>query len=395
MPDNVDLKSDLEKICTEITSANAVDKQRPFSSLWKKYVFEVGYDEFAEKTLIDGYLCNSINYWKDVWKKQKQGDVFFEKLLSGKRIQSKEHGTLVVLLGILSICINEIDTAGKFISQVLQLLSNVLPERSELNLDEFEERFLKRVEVRPVDELNLKVKAKNKKVLAFFKEVRKRYSDENLKGDAVVNRAKLDFVISLMSGSKEKKKKESLQEQKTVEKNNPDASAKDQDLTKELQEIKNKYSLLIDVKKRLERELAGCRDFFQQSRAEWKKEREDYEKQKVALQNSLNNRRLEVEERKAEIQALRIQTEQMSAELEQKEAVIQDKNESIRILKDSRDDRYEKKMKSIQDRLAVYYSAFQDCRDKQMSDVLGRVMRNYLENVFEIIMDNKMDLNQQ
>lgn len=54
-----------------------------------------------------------------------------------------------------------------------------------------------------------------------------------------------------------------------------------------------------------------------------------------------------------------------------------------------------KKMKSIQDRLAVYYSAFQDCRDKQMSDVLGRVMRNYLENVFEIIMDNKMDLNQQ
>lgn len=395
MPDNVDLKSDLEKICTEITSANAVDKQRPFSSLWKKYVTEVGYDEFAEKTLIDGYLCNSINYWKDVWKKQKQGDVFFEKLLSGKRIQSKEHGTLVVLLGTLSICINEIDTAGKFISQVLQLLSNVLPERSELNLDEFEERFLKRVEVRPVDELNLKVKAKNKKVLAFFKEVRKRYSDENLKGDAVVNRAKLDFVISLMSGSKEKKKKESLQEQKTVEKNNPDASAKDQDLTKELQEIKNKYSLLIDAKKRLERELAGCRDFFQQSRAGWKKEREDYEKQKVALQNSLNNRRLEVEEKNAEIQALRIQTEQMSAELEQKESVIQDKNESIRILKGSRDDRYEKKMKSIQDRLAVYYSAFQDCRDKQMSDVLGRVMRNYLENVFEIIMDNKMDLNQQ
>ena len=141
--------------------------------------------------------------------------------------------------------------------------------------------------------------------------------------------------------------------------------------------------------------MAGCREFFQQSRAEWKKEREDYEKQKVALQNSLNNRRLEVEEKNAEIQALRIQTEQMSAELEQKEAVIQDKNESIRILKYSRDDRYEKKMKSIQDRLAVYYSAFQDCRDKQMRDVLGRVMRNYLENVFEIIMDNKMDLNQQ
>lgn len=395
MPDNVDLKSDLEKICTEITSANAVDKQRPFSSLWKKYVTEVGYDEFAEKTLIDGYLCNSINYWKDVWKKQKQGDVFFEKLLSGKRIQSKEHGTLVVLLGTLSICINEIDTAGKFISQVLQLLSNVLPERSELNLDEFEERFLKRVEVRPVDELNLKVKAKNKKVLAFFKEVRKRYSDENLKGDAVVNRAKLDFVISLMSGSKEKKKKESLQEQKNVEKNNPDASEKDQDLTKELQEVKNKYNLLIDAKKQLERELAGCRDFFQQSRAEWKKEREDYEKQKVALQNSLNNRRLEVEEKKAEIQALRIQTEQMSAELEQKESVIQDKNESIRILKGSRDDRYEKKMKSIQDRLAVYYGAFQDCRDQPMNDVLGRVMRNYLDKVFEIIKDNEMNLNQQ
>ena len=302
---------------------------------------------------------------------------------------------MVVLLGTLSICINEIDTAGKFISQVLQLLSNVLPERSELNLDEFEERFLKRVEVRPVDELNLKVKAKNKKVLAFFKEVRKRYSDENLKGDAVVNRAKLDFVISLMSGSKEKKKKESLQEQKTVEKNNSDASAKDQDLTKELQEIKNKYSLLIDAKKRLERELAGCREFFQQSRAEWKKEREDYEKQKVALQNSLNNRRLEVEEKNAEIQALRIQTEQMSAELEQKEAVIQDKNESIRILKDSRDDRYEKKMKSIQDRLAVYYGAFQDCRDQPMNDVLGRVMRNYLDKVFEIIKDNEMNLNQQ
>lgn len=50
-----------------------------------------------------------------------------------------------------------------------------------------------------------------------------------------------------------------------------------------------------------------------------------------------------MEEKNAEIQALRIQTEQMSAELEQKEAVIQDKNESIRILKDSRDDRYEKK----------------------------------------------------
>lgn len=395
MPDNVDLKSDLEKICTEITSANAVDKQRPFSSLWKKYVTEVGYDEFAEKTLIDGYLCNSINYWKDVWKKQKQGDIFFEKLLSGKRIQSKEHGTLVVLLGILSICINEIDTAGKFISQVLQLLSNVLPEKSDFDLDEFEERFLKRVEVRPVDELNLKVKAKNKKVLAFFKEVRKRYSDENLKGDAVVNRAKLDFVISLMSGSKEKKKKESLQEQKTVEKNNPDASAKDQDLTKELQEIKNKYSLLIDAKKRLERELAGCREFFQQSRAEWKKEREDYEKQKVALQNSLNNRRLEVEEKNAEIQALRIQTEQMSAELEHKESVIQEKDQSIRILRESRDDRYEEKMKSIQDRLAVYYGAFQDCRDQPMNDVLGRVMRKYLDKVFEIIKDNEMNLNQQ
>ena len=395
MPDNVDLKSDLEKICTEITSANAVDKQRPFSSLWKKYVTEVGYDEFAEKTLIDGYLCNSINYWKDVWKKQKQGDIFFEKLLSGKRIQSKEHGTLVVLLGTLSICINEIDTAGKFISRVLQLLSNVLPERSDLNLDEFEERFLKRVEVRPVDELNLKVKAKNKKVLAFFKEVRKCYSDENLKGDDAINRAKLDFVISLMSGLNEKKKKESLQEQKNEKKNNPDVSAEDQDLAKELQEIKNKYSLLSETKKRLERELADCREFFKQSREEWKKEKENYEKQKIALQNSLNNRRLEVEEKKAEIQDLRTQTEQMSAELEHKESVIQEKDQSIRILRESRDDRYEEKMKSIQDRLAVYYGAFQDCRDQPMNDVLGRVMRKYLDKVFEIIKDNEMNLNQQ
>ncbi|WP_294114752.1 hypothetical protein [uncultured Fibrobacter sp.] len=395
MPDNVDLKSDLEKICTEITSANAVDKQRPFSSLWKKYVFEVGYDEFAEKTLIDGYLCNSINYWKDVWKKLKQGDVFFEKLLSGKRIQSKEHGTLVVLLGTLSICINEIDTAGKFISRVLQLLSNVLPERSELNLDEFEERFLKRVEVRPVDELNLKVKAKNKKVLAFFKEVRKRYSDENLKGDAVVNRAKLDFVISLMSGSKEKKKKESLQEQKTVEKNNPDASAKDQDLTKELQEIKNKYSLLIDAKKRLERELAGCREFFQQSRAEWKKEREDYEKQKVALQNSLNNRRLEVEEKKAENQNLKTEIERMVAELAKKEHDFQDVEQSFKILKESRDDRFEEKMRSIRERLVKYYTSFLNCRGQQMSVDLGLVMQNYLQKVFDIIIGNQINLNQQ
>lgn len=392
MPDNNDLKLNLEKICDEITPENASDKQRLFSELWKKYVLDVGYDEFAEKTLIDAYLCNSINYWKDVWKKQKQGDVFFKKLLSGKRIKSKERGTLVVLLGVLSICINELDTAGKFIGQVLQLLGNVLPEMSDFNLAEFEERFLKRIKERNLDELDINVPSKNKKVLAFFKEVRKLYSNECKDENSAVNRAKLDFVISLMLKSK---KKDSLPEQKTEEKNSPEASDENQDQTKKLQELEKKYKLLISEKKKLEGEFAEFRDFFKQSRAEWKKEREDYEKQKVALQNSLNNRRLEVEKKNAEVQDLITQSERMSAELEHKESVIQEKDQSIRILKESRDDRYEEKMKSIQDRLAVYYSAFQDCRDKQMNDALGRVMRNYLENVFEIIMDNEMNLNQQ
>ena len=86
----------------------------------------------------------------------------------------------------------------------------------------------------------------------------------------------------------------------------------------------------------------------------------------TALQNSLNNRRLEVEAKNAEIQDLKTQTEQLSAELEQKESVIQEKDQSIRILREARDDRYEEKMKSIQDRLAMYYGAFQNCRDKQM-----------------------------
>ena len=427
MPDNDDLKLNLEKICDEITPENASDKQRLFSELWKKYVLDVGYDEFAEKTLIDAYLCNSINYWKDVWKKQKQGDVFFKKLLSGKRIKSKERGTLVVLLGVLSICINELDTAGKFIGQVLQLLGNVLPEMSDFNITEFEDRFLKRIKERNLDELDINVPSKNKKVLAFFKEVRKLYPDECKDENSALNRAKLDFVISLMLKSKkkdslpeqkteekngpkandenqdqtkelqelEKKKNESLPEQKTEEKNSPEASDENQDQTKKLQELEKKYKLLISEKKKLEGEFAEFRDFFKQSRAEWKKEREDYEKQKVALQNSLNNRRLEVEKKNAEVQDLITQSERMSAELEHKESVIQEKDQSIRILKESRDDRYEEKMKSIQDRLAVYYSAFQDCRDKQMNDALGRVMRNYLENVFEIIMDNEMNLNQQ
>lgn len=430
MPDNDDLKLNLEKICNEITPENVSDKQRLFSELWKKYVLDVGYDEFAEKTMIDAYLCNSINYWKDVWKKQKQGDVFFKKLLSGKRIKSKERGTLIVLLGVLSICINELDTAGKFIGQVLQLLSNILPEMSDFNLAEFEERFLKRIKERNLDELDINVPSKNKKVLAFFKEVRKLYPDECQNENSAVNRAKLDFVISLMSVSKkkkkneslpeqkteekngpeandenqdqtkelqelEKKKNESLPEQKTEEKNSPEASDENQDQTKKLQELEKKYKLLISEKKKLEGEFAEFRDFFKQSRAEWKKEREDYEKQKVALQNSLNNRRLEVEKKNAEVQDLITQSERMSAELEHKESVIQEKDQSIRILKESRDDRYEEKMKSIQDRLAVYYSAFQDCRDKQMNDALGRVMRNYLENVFEIIMDNEMNLNEQ
>lgn len=395
MPDNVKLKSSLEKFCAEITPDNAYDRQRQFSELWKKYVFENGYDEFAEKTLIDGYLCNSINYWKDVWKKQKQGDVFFKKLLSGKRIQSKEHGTLIVLLGTLSICINEFETAGKFIDEVLQLLGNVLPEESDFDLKEFEERFLKRIKERTPEENKIKFSSKNKNVLTFFKEIRKKYLDDNLKENAKVSRDKLDIVISLLSGSKKKKKKESLPKQNVGEKEETAASAEVQSQSEELQNLKKKYSALSEAKKALDKDLTKFQTLLRESRAEWNGKETNYVNQITALQNSLNNRRLEVEEKKAEIQALRIQTEQMSAELVQKESVIQDKNESIRILKGSRDDRYEKKMKSIQDRLAVYYGAFQDCRDQPMNDVLGRVMRNYLDKVFEIIKDNEMNLNQQ
>jgi hypothetical protein len=430
MPDNNDLKLNLEKICDEITPENASDKQRLFSELWKKYVLDVGYDEFAEKTLIDAYLCNSINYWKDVWKKQKQGDVFFKKLLSGKRIKSKERGTLVVLLGVLSICINELDTAGKFIGQVLQLLGNVLPEMSDFNITEFEERFLKRIKERNLDELDINVPSKNKKVLAFFKEVRKLYSDECQDENSAVNRAKLDFVISLMSVSKKKKKNESLPEQKTEEKNGPEANDENQDQTKELQELEKKkneslpeqkieeknspetsdenqdqtkklqelekkYKLLIGAKKELERELADYKELFKQSSTEWKNERMGYEKQKTALQNSLEKRRLDIEKLNVENQNLKTEIERKTTELAQKDAVVQEKDRSIRILKESSIDRFEEKMKSIRERLAIYYGAFQDCREQQMSEDLGYVMRGYLNDVFEIIMDNEMNLNQQ
>ena len=315
--------------------------------------------------------------------------------MSGKKIQSKGKGTRIVLLGALSICINELDTAGKFIGRVLQLLGNILPEMSDFDLDELEEYFLKRIKERRLDELDLNIPSKNKKVLKFFKEVRKFYPDDNSKKETEINRNKLDFVISLLSGSKKQKKKDSLPEQKAEKKEDVAAGSGDQSQDEELQKLKNKYRTLSEAKKRLDEDMVKYQAWFKEKRTEWMEEEKNYKSQITALQNSLNNRRLEVEAKNAEIQDLKTQTERMSAELEQKESVIQDKNESIRILKDSRDDRYEKKMKSIQDRLAVYYSAFQDCRDKQMSDVLGRVMRNYLENVFEIIMDNKMDLNQQ
>ncbi len=390
MPDKNSLKQDLEEICAEITPENASGIQKGFSKLWKKYVTENGYDEFAEKTLIDGHLCNSINYWKDIWKEQEQGDDFFERFLSGKKIQNKGKGTRIVLLGALSICINDFETAGKFIGRILQLLEKNLPQKSDVNLKEFGERFLKRIKVRELD--IQKLGAPSKKVLAFFKEVRKIYPDDKQETE---NREKLDFVISLLSGSKKQKKKDSLPEKKAEKKEDVAAGSDDQSQNEELQKLKNKYRVLSEAKKRLDEDMVKYQTWFKEKRAEWMEEEKNYKSQITALQNSLNNRRLEVEEKKTEIQDLKTQTEQLSAELEQKESVIQEKDQSIRILKEARDDRYEEKMKSIQDRLAMYYGAFQNCRDKQMSEDLGYVMRGYLNDVFEIIMDNEMDLNQQ
>ena len=401
MPDKAALKQSLETICAEITPDNAFDKQSQFSEYWKKYVLDNGYDEFAEETLIDGYLCNSINYWKDVWKKQEDGDAFFEKLLSGKIIRRNGKGSRVVLLGALSICINELDTAGKFIGKVLQLLGNILPEISDFDLDEFEERFLKRVKERQLDELDLNISSKSKKVLKFFKEVRKFYPDGNLEGNTATerktleNRNKLDFVISLLSGSKKKQNEDSLPEKKVEKKDDSVAKAEKQSPEDELQSLRKKYKTLSETKKKLEVDVEEYHALLKKNSAEWMDAEKRYKSQIDALQKSLENRRLEIAQQNGENQNLKKEIERVAAELEQKESVIQEKDRSIRILKESRDDRYEEKMKSIRDRLAIYYGAFQDCRDQQMSEDLGHVMRGYLNDVFEIIMDNEMNLNQQ
>lgn len=395
-----DLKQCLDVFCSKIGNEDFSQNQKEFSQLWKKYVNEKGYDDFAEKVLIESFQYNSINYWKDLWKKacdNGHGDAFFEKFLSGKMIKNKGRGQLMVALGVLSICIDEYKNAGRFIGPVLNLLNGLLPGKDDaLDIKELEILFLKRIREK-IDDIELSIKKPPKNVLGFFKRMKDCYQGKKLGAEDKLNKEKIESLITLLSESKkkEKDKTEIQSKQEEVKQASSESNAVDvEQVRKELNDAKSKNKELRESKKKLEDDLEDFRLFYKQELNSWKEERGKYEKQQKNYQNSLNAKKLDIENLKVEIENLKQQVDQLTDEINRKNEELQDKNQSIRILKESRDDRFEEKMKSIRERLVKYYGPFQMCRNQQMSNDLGLVMRNYLQKVFEIIIENGIDLKQ-
>lgn len=396
-----DLKQCLDVFCSKIGNEDFSQNQKEFSQLWKKYVNEKGYDDFAEKVLIESFQYNSINYWKDLWKKacdNGHGDAFFEKFLSGKMIKNKGRGQLMVTLGVLSICIDEYKNAGRFIGPVLNLLNGLLPGKDDaLDIKELEILFLKRIREK-IDDIELSIKKPPKNVLGFFKRMKDCYQGKKLGAEDKLNKEKIESLITLLSESKkkEKDKTEIQSKQEEVKQASSESNAVDvEQVRKELNDAKSKNKELRESKKKLEDDLEDFRLFYKQELNSWKEERGKYEKQQKNYQNSLNAKKLDIENLNVEIENLKQQVDQLTDEINRKNEELQDKNQSIRILKESRDDRFEEKMKSIQKQLIVFYAPFQTCCEEKMSIELGEAMRTYLENVFNIVINNGINLNQQ
>jgi len=395
-----DLKQCLDVFCSKIGNEDFSQNQKEFSQLWKKYVNEKGYDDFAEKVLIESFQYNSINYWKDLWKKacdNGQGDAFFEKFLSGKMIKNKGRGQLMVTLGVLSICIDEYKNAGRFIGPVLNLLNGLLPGKDDaLDIKELEILFLKRIREK-IDDIELSIKKPPKNVLGFFKRMKDCYQGKKLGAEDKLNKKKIETLINLLSESKNKEeaKIEVSPSQDDVKQASSEPNTVDvEQIKKELNDEKNKNKELRESKKKLENELEDFRLFYKQELKSWNDEKRKYEKQQEASKNSLNAKKLDIEKLKVESENLQKHVAELTDEINRKNEELEDKNQSIRILKESRDDRFEEKMKSIRERLVKYYGPFQMCRNQQMSNDLGLVMRNYLQKVFEIIIENGIDLKQ-
>ena len=398
---STDLKQCLEDFCSKIGNEDFSQNQKEFSQLWKNYVNEKGYDDFAEKVLIETYQFSSVNYWKDLWKKAcdiGQGDDFFKKFLSGKMIKNKGRGQLMVTLGVLSICLNEPKIVGPFIGPVLNLLNGLLPGKDEkLKIEEFETYFLKRIREKIDDVEELSVKKPSKKVLGFFKRMRDCYQNKKIGTEEKLNKEKIETLINLLSESKSKEnaKTEVPPSQDDVKQTTSESNTVDvEQIKKELKDEKNKNKELRESKKKLENELEDFRLFYKQELKSWNDEKRKYEKQQEASKNSLNAKKLDIENLKVQSENLQKHVDELTDEIKRKNEELEDKNQSIRILKESRDDRFEKKMKSIHERLVKYYGQFQACQEMQMSVDLGLAMQNYLKNVFDIIIDNGIDLNQ-
>lgn len=383
------LTYDLEQICSSNSDDECGELAKKFLFSWKEYVNLKEYDGFAEKTLFSCIRYNSVNALKDIlWRNLKEGreasllkKIFEGEIFKGEPDPCGEDGRLYIFLGLFASCLNEYDVASGIFKDIVNFLTIQLPQNKKFNNEEyFEKFFLNRLNYSKISTRKPKIEIgeSNTKLKSFFGVQRSFFAKLKDKDDAV---KKLDFLLSLFP----------QKEKKIQKKDSPNQEVSNDETEKlkcELEKAKDKIKVL-------EKDKASDLALYNERKKELKDEIDELKSERNNLQVSFDKRKTEVENLNAQITKLKEQKDSLTTENQSLSKQVSSLKDALQMIRKERDGNYERKMKSICNRISSYYHQFYEYRDDDMSIEKGIVFQNWLDNIFRILVrENGLDLSQ-
>lgn len=389
---DMDCKNKLEELCSAKKKSYSKTRADTFCNCWKEYYAKHGYDETAEEYLFNGvtYLCEKP--LKDIlWEKLKESadsaKSFFDKIRQGKRFNNCEPPRAHILMGLLAYCLNDLDRVGAFVKEIIYVIprSLVNKEGKLKAVDFLEKHFLEILDDSVVNKADISLEYTRDfdmiyKALEAFGQ-----SKPDLSGET---KTKLEWALALF------KKKSAVPEKKDdcaeVSKKTPvEVSEQDEEIQKLKNSLQKADEKIAELKKEVQEHEKSSAEY-----AELVGKRTAELNQKCAAkENECENLKLRIRDLNDSLKKLNETIALKDAEIQSKDAEIKGKNDSIALLKITRNNEFQEAMNSLSNRIKPFYDQYKGCEHTPMNADLGEGMRDFLKTIFRImIQEANLDL---